>query len=97
VLFTRNLLFDYSIAENSRLFGLGRRCLILHLFLRLLKLLPLFLQIKLFGPKLFLLIEQRLLEIVHLVQFLGEQVLVLHVVRQENVVVSGFRLEFLQN
>lgn len=97
MLFTRYLLFYYSIAENPRLFGLGRGRLILGLFLRVLKLLPLFLQIKLFGSKLFLLIEQCLLEIVHLVQLLSKQVLVLHVVGQEDVVVSRFRLEFLQN
>jgi hypothetical protein len=67
------------------------------MLLRILKLFPLFLKVKLFGPDLLLLIKEGLLEVVHLVELLCQQVLVLHVVGKQDVVICILCLELLED
>ena len=67
------------------------------MFLRFFELFPLFLKVKLFSSQFFFLIKKGLFEVIHLIEFLRKQVLVLHIVGKQDIVIGIFGLELLED
>lgn len=84
---------EYPAAGLS-FFGSGSFLLFL---LHLLELLPLLFDVELLLLDVPFLLHQSLLQIVHRIKFLGHNILVLHVVRQQNVIIVVSCLVFLHH